>query len=357
MDENINLNNEEKSANSQHSDVRFDVESRVDIVSSEAPKKNNKLTAIIVVIVIVAAVACGLVYFFTSNDNDDNNNDTIGEQSSQLDDGIDYDALVNSLNAESFTDEEGQSISKEEYIEHIQGIISEATTTISGNISSVNPHTIVENTTQSSNNNEQGNNAQNEDIQTNASSFDKEKCEAKIKAFLNRSCYVRGAIYDSTGGTPVVAAFDGENLEIITNLDGTEISFLKLDGKLYLKRTALKQYAELTDTVMDMFGMSIDDLNFNFGNGDYDDVKDHLTGTTAVTIDGKEGVRFEYNKNGGIFRFYFVNDELVELDIGTESEIDTQLSVSYFSEAIPGDMLTLKGYTASSFMAMFADFM
>ncbi len=343
MNEDMNFNKENEEINNEevNENVLFDVENTVGVVPVEESKKNNKTTLIIVAVILVAVI-CGLVFFFTQKGGDDSAADVEAEVTDTSFWGdIDYQALEDALEEESFTDTEGQQISKDEYAEYIQSIVNEATTTISEDVGSVSPVIIGD-----------GNASDSKELEVS------DVCTAQVKGFLDRSCYMEGALYDEAGGSPITIAFDGDNFEMATNLEGIEVSVLRIDGAIYFKRTALKQYCELTDAVMEMFGLSMDLFDFDFGDVDYDAIKDNLVGITAVTVNGQEGVCYEYNKTeSDFFKFYFVNDELVELDIGTNGQVDTQFIMSKFSLSIPGDMLTLKGYESAAFLSMFADLM
>lgn len=346
MDENFNINNEQNddttASSEEKPDIRFEVKETVDVVPAETKPENKKNIIFIIIAIILVAVVCGVVLFFVT-DKDDDENPT--ETTTVSDDTIDYDALEDAFNSEGFTNEEGQSISAEEYKDYIQNIVSEATTVLSEN--NENPHTIVEVTINANANGE----AQTE------KTYDKDACEAIVKAFLDRSCYLEGSFYDDAGATPLAAAFDGDNFEMLTNIEGTELSVVRIDNKIYFKRTALKKYAQLTDAVMQMVGLSADIFSFDFGDKTYNEMKDHLTSITSVTIDGKDGVCFRYDKNGGFFNFYFINNELVQLDVGNDTQINTQFIISHFSSSVPGDMLSFKGYEEAGFMSLFADYM
>ncbi len=337
MEDNFNINNENSE---EKSTIRFDVKETVDIVSTENTDKKSKPAIIIVIAVILVAVVCGLVFYFAgSKDATSSEEETTTDLYS-----IDYNALESAFNEENFTNEEGASISAEEYKEYVQNIVSEATTALNDSLLSANPHTIVEKTTVPGE-------------ETTKSAYDMASCEALVKAFLDRSCYLEGSLTDAGGSTPVAVAFDGNNFEMLTNLDGTEVAIIKIDGKLYFKRAALKQYAQLTDAVMQTFGLSVDMLTFDFSDKNYDSMKDSLTSITDVTIDEKDGVCFRYDKNGGFFNFYFIDNQLVQLDVGESSQVNSQFIISYFTASVPGDMLSLKGYKETGFMTLFADFM
>lgn len=349
MDE--NMNNENMQNNEMNgSDIRFDVENKVEVVSADSAKKkkNNMLPVIIAAAVLLVAVICGIIWFFAGNGSD---NKTPTDESTTEDSYNDSALLlyIEQNMEEDLTDEEGQSISREEYVSKVQQIVSEATTTVSADVGSYNPNTIVEVTT---------NAADSEDSDVGNNTADTEPAQNAIKAFLNRSCYIKGAMYGGGVGDPLVMSIDGNNFEALTNLDGTEVSILSLDGTLYIKRPATKQYLEMTDTVMDLVGISPDDFSMNFGTADYETMQKRLTKTYKVTINGEDGVCSEYQNEDQIYKFYTIGDSLKEIDIcDGDGNVITQLVIDYFSEVIPADQLTLKGYTASSITVIFADMM
>lgn len=349
MDENINLNNEDnQNQDNSRDDIRFDVENTVEVVSADSAKKKNKLPVIIAAAVLLVAIVCGIVWFVAGGN--DNSDESVGEETSAEETSDSFSELfwhIESNIEEDLTDEEGQSISREEYISKVQAIVSEATTSVSENVGSYNPNTIVENTTAAIT---QGVQAQ--DTQQ------VEKAENAIKAFFNRSCYIKGAMYGGGEGNSLVMSMDGSNFEILTNLEGTEVAILSLDDVLYIKRPATKQYLEMTETVMDLIGINASDFSMDFGSANYETMQEKLVGTYDITINGEDGVCHEYKNEDQIYKFYTVDGSLKEIDIcNSEGTADTQLVIDYFSESIPGDQLTLKGYTASSVTVIFADLM
>lgn len=359
MDENMGMNNENKPENEQ-SGVRFDVENTVEVVSVDnAAKKSSKLPVIIVAAVLVVAVIVAAVVFFVgSGDESQDDVNLVGEEAS-TDEENTTDVLfwyIDAEEQEGFTDEEGVSITKEEYVSKIQTVVNEATTTLSEDVGSYNPNTIVENTTVAVTQGTQGTQSTQGTQAVDTENVD--KAEAEIKAFFNRSCYMKGAMYGSGEGNSLVMSMDGDNFEILTNLDGTEVSVLCLDGVLYIKRPATMQYLELTEAVMSLIGMDFSDMNFDFGDADYNSMKEKFVGTYEVDINGESGICHEYKSEDQIYRFYSVDGSLKEIDICDSNGVsDTQLVIDYFSQSIPGDQLTLKGYTASSVTTIFADLM
>lgn len=340
--------NEENGAN-----VDFSAKKELDTVKiNPESKKNKKLPIIIIVCVLVIAIVAGVIVYAVKKGGGKPNGDNIVDEPSSAEtlQSFDEQQLMSYFDkqmSEGLTNEEGVSISKEEYIADIQQKVQEATTVLSTDVGNSSHYVITENTTAPITNG------------TTASDKDQvDKAQAQIKAFFNRSCYMRGALYADGVGDPMSMAFDGDNFEVLTNLDGTEVSILRLDGTLYLKRPALKQYVELTDSVMDVIGISADDFNFSFGTKNYDDMKSKLIGTYDIAVDGANGVCHRYESEEQIFNFYSVDGELKQIDIcDSDGVIDSQLTIDYFSESIPGDQLTLKGFESTGIMVLFADLM
>lgn len=349
MDEN------NKFDNGQNNEIRFDVENKVQVVSSASDeKKKNMIPVIIAAAVLVVAVVCGIVWFFAGNSNigvpagEELSSD---EQHVHVNSG---DALLEYIEENidaDLVDEEGNSISREEYVSKLQAAVDEATTTVSNDVGNVNPNTIVEITTAADNQDSAENKEPENDSQI-------EKAEKAIKMFFNRSCYMKGAMYGGIEGSAFVMSMDGDNFEVLSNFEGTEVSVLNLDGKMYFKRPATKQYLELTETVMDLLGISADTFAMGFGTADYEKMEKMLTGVYKVSYNGEDALCHEYKNEDQIYKFYTIDGSLKEIDIcDSDGTATTQLVLDYFSESIPGDQLTLKGYTASSITVIFADMM
>ena len=189
---------------------------------------------------------------------------------------------------------------------------------------------------------------------------DKEQADAaitQIKAFYDRKCYFEGKMFQNGEGSPMSIAFDGDNYEVYTQLDGIEISIMKKDGKYYMKRPAAKQYVELNDSLMSMVGLSMDDINVNFGSKNFNS----LTPDSVydVTINGQQGVCYHYKTESGYAEFYAVDGQLKEIDIRDSNlTTQTQLQIDVFSTTIPSDQLNVNGYTqAKSLFSMLSDMM
>lgn len=326
--------------------VDFSAGDIITVVAQNDKKKNN-LPVIIAACVLAVVVILAVVLFFVKSADKKEPDNT--EIQSQEDSGNHYhnpyEDLFNEALTEVITDAQGNVIDREEYIEDIKQQVQEATTTLSNDVGTESPNQIVENTTQAV-----GNGTQAEDKEQ------VDKAKAQIHAFFERSCYIQGAMYSGGTGDPLAMSFNGDEFEILTNLDGTEVSIMRVAGVMYIKRPATKQYVELTDSAMQMLGLDPEMFNLSIGGADFTDMESKLFATYDVTVNGEKGVCHEYVNKDQTFRFYSVDGELKQIDTcDAAGEIVSQIIISYFSESIPGDQMTLKGYEKSSITALFAD--
>lgn len=340
MDE-MNINNTPE--NNQDSQLA-DGNDGIQVVSAAAEsKKKNIIPIIVIAVVLVLAAICAIVFFASKKPKTPDIEPTSESYDYDIDNVVNQ-LIIDSENA-TYVDENGSEISRETYIESIKQQVAEATTTLNADVGRTSPLVIEEDTTKKIDTN-------------NSTEGEKEtKAKAQIKAFLDRQCYLSGALYGGNEGNPITMSFDGDNYEVLTNLEGTEVAIMNLDGKMYIKRTATKQYLELTEPVMELMGISKDDFGFDFGGASFADYEKAFKGTYGVKIDGKDAMCHEYNNNGKVIKFYSVGGELREISLPVSDGSSSQIVINHFSEAIPAGQLTLKGYTAASVSAIFADLM
>ena len=339
-----NNNFENKPENQQ---VDFSVNDTITVVDVKTENKNNKLPIILIICVLAIALVSGIVLFVLKSQDAGKTPDSIETESTTEDANNElFDEFYNEVLQEVITDTNGNEISREEYITQIQQQIQEATTVLSQFVGTASPNQIVENTTSAS-----------QTETTTANTQNTAKAESQIKAFFNRSFYLRGALYSGGTGDPICMSMDGANFDVLTNLDGTELSFLKINDTMYIKRSATKQYVELNESFFDMLGVDPGMMNFDFGNASYDTIKNNLK-TASVTINGNPGLCYSYKSDTQSFKFYAENGELRQIEIyDADGAIVSEFAIDYFSESIPGDQLTLKGYEKTGMGTMFADLM
>ena len=328
--------------------VNFETFDNFTVVEAKNEKKDNKLPIIIIICVLMVALLAGIaLYIAKSIDKDSGNTPAVeGSTEEHSNEPDKIEEFLNQAMQEKITNEHGSEISREEYITLLQQQLVEATTILQQNVGSTSPHKIEETTVSS-----------NSQTEPTTSKKQNEKVDAQIKAFFNRTFYIQGAFYSGNTGDPLYMSMDGGNFEVLTNLEGTELSFLKIGDTMYLKRPAVRQYAELTQSFFNALGMDPGMMQFNFGDTKYDDVKDKFS-VSDITINGKPGVCYYYKNTEQAFKFYATNDELKQIEIyDADGTIASQFAIDYFSESIPGDQLTLKGYEKTGMGTLFADLM
>ena len=339
-------NNNFDNAPENQNEVNFGTDEGITIVEAKQENK-NKLPIILIICVLFVALIAGIMLFvFKSQEPEKQPEINVTEEASDEEHNPLND-FINDAMQEAITDKNGNEISREEYITQIQQQLQEATTVLNQYVGSSSPNEIVEPTT----------NATNKPAEKPAEQPKNEKVEAQIAAFFNRSCYIQGALYSGGTGDPLCMSLDGDNFEVLSNLDGTEISILKLDGNMYLKRAAMKQYIELTDAFFDAMGIDAN-FNFSFSDKSYDDMKSNLIGVRAVTVNGTDGVCYEYSSKDQIIKFYGANDTLKQLEIyDADGSLVSQIAIDIFSQSIPADQLTIKGFEKTGMGTIFADMM
>ena len=334
-------------------DVNFETFEEFTVVTAQNDKKGNKLPIIIIICVLAVALLAGIaLYVAKSIDKNNSSTPEIEDSTGIYDSTPDkLEEFLSEARQETITNENGSEISREEYITLLQQQVAEATTLLEQNVGSTSPNLIVEQTTAATTT---GNN---QTAETTTAKKNSEKVDAQIKAFFNRRFYIQGAFYSGNTGDPLYMSMDGDSFEVLTNLEGTELSFMKIGDKMYLKRPAVNQYAELTQSFFDALGMDPGLMQFNFGSTTYNDVKDKFT-VSEISINGKPGICYYYKNSEQAFKFYATNDELKQIEIyNADGTIASQFAISYFSESIPGDQLTLKGYEKTGIGTLFADLM
>lgn len=339
--ENNNFNNTPEN----QSQADFSIDENITVVEVKTEKKNTKLPIILIICVLAIALISGIVLFVLKNQEpektpEETTTEGVVQESNSL-----YDEFYNNALQEVITDKDGNEISRDEYVSQIQQQIQEATTVINQNVGNASPNEIVENTTS----------PQSETTTADAQITD--KSQAQIKAFFDRTFFLQGALYSNGTGDPMYMSMDGDNFEILTNLDGIELSFLRIDGTMYIKRSATKQYVVLSDSFFKMMDMDPEMMEFGFSDVNYEEIKSEIK-ISDVTINGNPGKCYYYENNDQSFKFYTENDQLRQIEIhDADGTLVSEFSIDYFSSSIPSDQLTLKGYEKTGMGTIFADLM
>lgn len=363
-------NNNFSSNNDRQSEINIDRE--IENLRNKSVNKSNKLPVILMICVLIIALVTGVLLIVLKTN--DTSTPADNQTTTQVNDPA-MEEFYSSALEEVITDESGSEISRDEYITQIQQQIQDATTVLNQYVGSHSPNHIVEITTNenktnnnSANNNTSNNNtsdgntpqAENTTVSAEMTTVSAEtlsKTDLLVKAFFNKKFFLKGALYSGGTGDPIHMAMDGDNFEVLTNIDGTELSFLRLNKKMYIKRSATKQYVSLTTAFFKLLGMDPESLTFDFGDVDYDNIKSTAK-ISNVMINNKPGICYTFKNNDQSFKFYFENDELRQIVIYDNSgNVVSEFAIDYFSETIPADQLTVDGYKKTGIGTLFADLM
>ena len=382
-------------------------DNEIEIVEIDQKNKNNRLPIILMVCVLAIALITGVLLVVLKT-KDVTLTPTVNQTTTtQASDPLFEEFYSNAL-AEVITDESGSEISREEYITMIQQQIQDATTILNQHVGSQSPNEIEENTTKTHELNQDAGNQNSDKIendttkansnnsslsatttvlnqhvgsqnpnkieddttktnvnanntsQTETTTISPEtlsKTDSLIKAFFNKTFFLKGALYSGGSGDPIHMAMNGDDFEVLTNIDGTELSFLRLNKKMYIKRAATKQYVSLTTAFFKLLGMDPDTLTFDMGDVNYDAIKNTAV-ISNVTINKKPGICYSFKNNDQSFKFYFENEDLRQIVIyDNNGSVTSEFSVDYFSATIPEDQLTIEGYKKTGIGTLFADLM
>ena len=181
----------------------------------------------------------------------------------------------------------------------------------------------------------------------------------EANAFRSCNGYFAGYVYNENDeGQPLSIALRGNDYSIDGVVDGILFRIVCIDGSLYILRPSTKQYAELTDELMNTIGLTREDLVLPFVPQSN---PESLADIEAFTVED-EGVEYlctmisNPEKTAAVC-YYTIGDKLDEIDV---IDLETEEVVSWMtfttvSDVVPRDYLSLDGYHASEFTDMFAD--
>ena len=189
--------------------------------------------------------------------------------------------------------------------------------------------------------------------QSDKSGYDREilsRIGREAQIFRSGKVYFEGAIFSEDGSDmPVVFASDGHNVQIYVTTGGFSFGIAVIDGTTYLLMPSTKMYIEASDRVLSALGLDSFDLTSisELTNEGLEDDSTQLR-SYDVLINGKEGLCTEFDspENGSITRLYTQGDTLVQCDTVNRATGAVVMTAVFkkVTDAIPRDMLTLKGY-------------
>lgn len=177
-----------------------------------------------------------------------------------------------------------------------------------------------------------------------------------IVAYMSGQYYIDG--YMTSGGekTEMNLAISGKNFYTSTEMEGMRVSILYKNGKIYLINDEKKHYLEFSELLAGTYDVDFSEMEeisealnltqYNFtGFEMYDG-----------TVDGEEADCFKYFNDEMCVIFFFVNDELKQIDMGDgNANINSSVIVNEFSPEVPDGVMSLSGLRKTTLMAFFGE--
>lgn len=176
-----------------------------------------------------------------------------------------------------------------------------------------------------------------------------------ISSFFSGSYYFDGSMISGSEETPLEIAMDGQDFEMFTEMDGTDIAMMRLDGKLYLLNPSNKKYTEINSAVKKMMQIDDDMFEFEFNKIKFD--AENPNSVTKASYKGENAVCYRYEDDETRLDFIVVNDEIKQMTMYKNGAADTVLAADEFTSEIPDDMLNFKGYSKTNMISFMSSMM
>ena len=166
----------------------------------------------------------------------------------------------------------------------------------------------------------------------------------------NGTFYMTGSMTDKTGAsTPMEIAITPDSIYMLSDFSGVPMGMLIKNEKLYMIYPGKKAYLELSDSIMSMAGLDMDELtnseSINFGS--YGDLSsaDYVT---EADYNGKKCQVYHFNVESGESRVYMDGTKLVSLaSYDTNGKFLTSTNITSITGNVPAD----KSAPSSSYKA------
>ena len=180
---------------------------------------------------------------------------------------------------------------------------------------------------------------------------------AIMTAYTTGRYYLSGAIISGGTSTSIDLAMSGHDFYTTTEIEGMDLGVMYLNGKVYFINNKLKKYLDF-DSIATLVGG-----NLGFDMSELDSISESMDMTqynftdmekTHPLFNGEESNCYRFYNDELALYFYFVNDELKQIDFGSANgEISSSTVVNEFLTEIPSGMLSLRGLTMSTVFDFF----
>lgn len=156
------------------------------------------------------------------------------------------------------------------------------------------------------------------------------------------SFYIQGTMIDSSGQRlPLEMAVTPNSVYMLSNFEGAAMGMLINDGTTYMIYPAEKSYLELSSAVMKAMGMSTTDL---ISSADLDYSKYDLAkadSTSTENVNGANCTVYIYNNTSGSTRFFMDGNKLVRFaTYNADGTPDVINEIGYISDQVPADKIS-----------------
>lgn len=177
-----------------------------------------------------------------------------------------------------------------------------------------------------------------------------------ITAFFNREYYFDGEMISEGEKTPLEVAMNKEDFHLFSEMEGKDISFMMLDGKIYMLNPDTKKYTEFSASIQKMMGIDSSQFTFEFNNANFDG--HNPDSIKKATYKGQDAVCYTYKNDQSMMEFICVNDEIKQMTMyDIDGNAKTVLVADEFSTEIPEEMLNFKGYSKTNIISFISSLM
>ncbi len=180
-----------------------------------------------------------------------------------------------------------------------------------------------------------------------------------IEAFVIGTYYMTMIDYSSGTATEMSLALRGDSFQMSTEMNGMKLDIMMIADNVYFVNSTEKKYIDFK-SIMQMAGASSDDFDIS----EMREVADMLkvseyefTGLENLEEDrnGESYVGYKFYSNDMELYFWFVGDELRQLEFASVGGEKASVDVEEFYPYIPDGMLTLIGLTRTTIFEFFGD--
>ena len=193
-------------------------------------------------------------------------------------------------------------------------------------------------------------------VKTDIPAASSEKAIDVIRAFFSGKYYFDGEMISGGNKTVLEIAMDGEDFEAFTEFEKKDIAMMKIGGKLYMLNPDTMKYTEFSSAVQKMMGIDESAFRFEFNSIKCDADKPYSV--TQAKYNGEDAVCYTYKTEEKTMEFTAVDEEIKQLAVyGKDGSASMALKADEFTGEIPGDMLTLQGYSKTNMISFFSALM